>query len=149
MKRVARGVAETHRAAADFLANLDEPAVVCLYGPVGAGKTTFTQGLARALNLDAGVVSPTFGLVREYAAKKGRQGALKTLRLMAHMDLYRVEEAEVANLGLDEYLGDESVLCVVEWPEALAAYLPEKRWEIRFEHVDDKTRSIAWIRKQQ
>jgi len=92
------------------LAPLLEPGdVVALSGPLGAGKTRWVAGLARGLEAPAHVRSPTFTLVNEY---RGR------IRLL-HVDLYRLETREVADLGLDENLDQAAI--VVEWGEKLPA----------------------------
>jgi tRNA threonylcarbamoyladenosine biosynthesis protein TsaE len=89
--------------------------VVTLTGELGAGKTTFVQGIARALEYSGAVASPTFTLVREYRTP--------TLRIV-HADVYRLERVqEVIDLGLQELLDDDGVL-LVEWGDAVAELLP-------------------------
>lgn len=108
--------------------------VVLLYGPLGAGKTTFTQALARALEVgdEQYVSSPSFALLHEY------QGRLP----VAHMDLYRLaDEEDVEAAGLLEYMGHAGV-CIVEWPERLGGLVPESRLEILLEPVDLSSRRL-------
>ncbi len=94
--------------------------VVVVAGGLGAGKTTFTQGLAAGLGVTDSVVSPTFTLTREY---EGR------LRLV-HVDLYRLDRAqEVLDLGLED-VADGAVL-VVEWGDVAVGYLPPEHLEVR------------------
>jgi len=94
--------------------------VVVVAGELGAGKTTFTQGLAAGLGVTDSVVSPTFTLAREY---EGR------LRLV-HVDLYRLDRAqEVLDLGLED-VADDAVL-VVEWGDVAVAYLTPEHLEVR------------------
>jgi tRNA threonylcarbamoyladenosine biosynthesis protein TsaE len=102
---------EDTRAFAAALAMLLEPGdVVLLVGDLGAGKTTFTQGLAAGLGVAEQVTSPTFTLVRPYAC--GAAGAVRTLH---HADLYRLDHLqEVVDLGLGE-LVEEQAVAVVEW----------------------------------
>jgi tRNA threonylcarbamoyladenosine biosynthesis protein TsaE len=94
---------------------------VCLYGDLGAGKTTLTRGLAAALGYKGRVTSPTFGLAREYRGKRWS---------IFHLDLYRVGGHETGDIGLEEYLSDPRAVCVIEWPNAAKAYLPEDRVEV-------------------
>ncbi len=102
-------------------ARLARGEAICLYGPLGAGKSTLARGLIRALtSLDEEVPSPTFTLVQLYA---GHDFPL------AHFDLYRLKAAEeVYELGLDEVLNEG--VAVIEWPERLGDALPADRLAI-------------------
>lgn len=109
--------------------------VLLLYGPLGAGKTTLTQALARALEVGADqyVASPSFALLHVY------QGRLP----IAHMDLYRLnDEEEIESAGLLEYIGPGQV-SIIEWPERLGSLTPELRLEIFLEPVDQTTRKLV------
>ena len=94
---------------------------VCLWGPLGAGKTTLARGLIRALAGPAEEVpSPTFTLVQFYPTERLR---------LAHFDLYRIARADEAHeIGLDEALDDGAAL--IEWPERLGGHLPADRLDI-------------------
>lgn len=101
---------ETRRIAAAFAASLKPGDVLLLEGDLGAGKTAFVRGLAEGLGVDPGeVTSPTFTLVHEY-----RGGRLPLI----HIDLYRLERADLDEIGLDQDLADRGVIAV-EWPERL------------------------------
>jgi tRNA threonylcarbamoyladenosine biosynthesis protein TsaE len=136
---VTHGTAET-RAVARTVATLLEPGdVVLLVGPLGAGKTEFTKGIAEGLGIEETVVSPTFMLAREY---RGR------LRLL-HVDVYRLErEQEVLDLGLDDLSGsgvDEAVT-VVEWGDVAAALLPSDHLEVHLQapEASDQDRVLTF-----
>jgi tRNA threonylcarbamoyladenosine biosynthesis protein TsaE len=102
--------AQTAHVAAELAARLLPGTVLLLSGDLGAGKTAFVRGLAEGLGLrpDA-VTSPTFTLVHEY-----RGGRLP----LQHVDLYRLDQADLETLGLDEALAEAGVVAV-EWPERL------------------------------
>lgn len=88
---------------------------------MGAGKTTFVKALCEVLGAEGDVSSPTFSIVNEYEFRdaEGR------LRLLHHMDLYRLRDIEeVLDIGIEEYLADDS-LCVIEWPDLIEPLWPD------------------------
>jgi tRNA threonylcarbamoyladenosine biosynthesis protein TsaE len=112
--------------------------VVLLGGQIGAGKTTFTQGLARGLRVQEPTQSPTFTLVTEHAAR-----AHDTPTRLYHIDLYRlsgVEEAE--GFGLDDYLADTAAIAAIEWPERAAAAMPPEHLLVELGYVADTKRQL-------
>ena len=127
---------ETAAFAAEIAEKLNGGETLVLRGGLGAGKTTFTKGLAKALGISRNVVSPTFTLVREY-----EEGRLK----LYHFDLYRIEdEGELEELGLDEYFRDDSVV-VIEWNRI--SRLLGKVTEIVFTVNPDDSRTIEVIKR--
>ena len=99
---------------------------VVLTGELGAGKTTFVQGVARGLGIEDQVSSPTFTLVKEY------RGILD----IAHVDVYRLERVQdVVDLGLDE-LGDGEGVLLVEWGDAVEDLLPDERLRVELTTED-------------
>jgi tRNA threonylcarbamoyladenosine biosynthesis protein TsaE len=102
---------ETRALARELAADLPAGATILLSGDLGSGKTVFVRGLAEGLELDpADVTSPTFTLVHEY-----RGGRLP----LVHVDLYRLEKADLDEIGLDADLAAAGVLAI-EWAERLA-----------------------------
>ncbi len=102
-----------------------------LVGDLAGGKTTFTKGIGKALNVKEVINSPTFTILKIY------NGDLK----LFHIDAYRLEGCEY-DLGLDEYL-DDGVM-IVEWPIYYKDYLPDEYLEISFKYIDDFTREITF-----
>lgn len=119
--------AEDTRELAAQLATVAVPGdVILLAGDLGAGKTTFAQGFARALDIDEPVVSPTFTLVRSY------RGRVKLL----HADVYRLDHLqEIVDLGLAELVDDDTV-ALVEWGDVAEPVLPADFLEIRIGYSD-------------
>ena len=109
---------------------------VCLFGPLGAGKSTLARGLVRTLTgPDQDVPSPTFTLMQTYQGLDF---------LLAHFDLYRLQRPEEAfEIGLDEALDVGAV--VIEWSERLEGALPPDRLDVRLEIADDGGR-LATLR---
>ena len=107
--------------------------VILLMGNLGAGKTCLTQGIAWGLNIDGYARSPSFVVVNEY---KGRLP-------MYHIDLYRLDSiAEVAELGLDDYLYGRG-LCVVEWADKALELLPPQNLTIKIDLLSDNERKLG------
>ncbi len=118
---------ETWGVACAFAAELKSGDVVCLEGDLGAGKTTFTQGLAAALGAKRAVTSPTFCLVSEHPAKDF---------LLVHMDLYRLHGPDdVLAIGWEDYLAQGAVL-VVEWSDRAGELIPPTAKHVTFTHLD-------------
>jgi len=135
------GLEGTARLAAGVAACSPVGAAVILRGPIGAGKTTFTGCLARALGTEEPVRSPTFTVAHEYALSDGRR--------LAHLDLYRQTGAldESAWGDLEPYFDAEFI--VVEWPEPLVPWLAGRdvpTWHITLEPLTHPERRLAWIR---
>ena len=110
--------------------------VVLLVGELGAGKTCFTQGLARALGVSEQVRSPTFTLMREYG------GSIP----LFHLDAYRLEgPGDLFAIGVDEYLDSGGVL-VVEWGDRVRGFFTMEHLEVVFEFADgDEERRISLV----
>lgn len=125
------GVADTEALAARIAEGLRGGEVIVLAGELGAGKTAFTKGLAKALGVSEPVVSPTFTMVKEY---RGR-----SLKLF-HFDLYRIEDAEeLYELGPDEYFADDAVT-VIEWNKLDFDDFDGKIIEISIDYVSPERR---------
>ncbi len=115
---------ETRRLAARLAAALPADAVLALHGDLGVGKTTFVQGLAQGFGFDGPVTSPTFNILHLYRAAPKAPGAVPAVRVLLHLDAYRLENPhQVAELMLEDFLVSPYCLAV-EWPDRIAAWLP-------------------------
>ncbi len=116
--------------------------VVALWGDLGAGKTTFTKGIAQALGIPPSIpiTSPTFTIINEY------HGTFK----LYHIDLYRIRGVEdIESLALREIFYGNGV-CVIEWPDRLGRNeLPESRWDVLFDIIGEDERLITIERIEQ
>jgi tRNA threonylcarbamoyladenosine biosynthesis protein TsaE len=125
---------QTREVAAAVAELLGPGDVVSLTGDLGAGKTCFVQGAARALGVTDPVASPTFVLVREY------RGTLPVY----HVDVYRLDRfQEVLDLGFEDLL-DPGGVVFIEWGDAIDSLLPTSRLEVRLTASEDDTRRLRF-----
>ncbi len=123
----------TEAVGAQLAEGLEPGDIVALTGELGAGKTCFTQGLARGLGVAGHAVSPTFALVNEY---RGRVP-------VHHVDAYRTSSlTELLDLGLEELFDGDGVT-VVEWADKLSPLLPPRTIHVHIEGVGDEPRVIT------
>lgn len=131
----ANGPEDTAKLAEHLAIFVDEGSLIALDGDLGAGKTTFSQALARSLGVRDNVNSPTFTIIKEY------QGQLLPFY---HMDVYRITELEAEDLGLDEYFYGEG-LTIVEWANRIEAILPQERLSIYIKSLGPVERSFSIV----
>lgn len=111
---------------------LEKGMILALKGDLAGGKTTFTKGIGKALNIKRVINSPTFTILKVY------EGDMT----LYHIDAYRLENNSY-DLGLDEY-EDEGIM-VIEWPEYYMDFLPKEYLEVDFKYIDDDTREITFV----
>lgn len=117
---------------AQFGAKLKGGEVIELIGDVGAGKTTFTKGLAKGLAINEVVQSPSYTISRVY------DGRLE----LVHYDFYRLDDAGVMAIELAENLGDEDKVVVIEWAETVADILPADKIQVRISSPNETERLL-------
>ena len=110
--------------------------VICLIGELGSGKTVFTKGFAKAMEIDEDVTSPTFNIIKEYTS-----GEMP----LYHMDVYRLD-GKMTGFDIEEYYTKKGVT-IIEWADMIPDYLPEKRLDIRIRNSeeDENKRIITLI----
>lgn len=127
---------EVENIAKDFVANLepknDKATVVGLYGDLGAGKTTFTQAVARSMGIGEMVVSPTFVIEKIYELSGQKFSHL------IHIDVYRLESStELVSLGWDKITSDSKNLILIEWPDRVSDVMPE-HVKVHIRHTENE-----------
>ena len=106
--------------------------VVCLYGDLGAGKTTMVKGIASALGIsERDITSASFTIIAEYDADVP----------FYHIDLYRLTPEQVPDLGLHEYLGSDGI-SVIEWAERADEEIPDDSIRVSLDHKENDLREI-------
>lgn len=123
----------------DVASRLQLPTVIELVGDVGAGKTTFTRGLALGLGISEPVTSPSFMISKRYAFAGGE---------LAHYDFYRLDDPGIMSEELDESISQPNTVTVVEWADSVASLLPPKHLRISFMLNDDESRTVEISEEQ-
>lgn len=104
----------------------------CLTGDLGAGKTTLVRGIAKALNIKSVVQSPTFNIMKIY---------FDGVKPLIHIDAYRLADVDT-DIGLDEYIGYETGITVIEWPDYIKHLIPENSSTISITNLGENKRQI-------
>lgn len=115
-------------------ASLKGGEVIELIGDVGAGKTTFTKGLAKGLGVSDDVQSPSFTLSRQYEADGGL--------MLSHYDFYRLSDPGILALELADIMSQPGNITVIEWADIVEGVLPENRITIKISSPTETDRSV-------
>lgn len=120
--------------AQEFLQFIDTYKLVCFYGEMGAGKTTFIKALLKAMDARDDGSSPTFSIINEYESYM--------YGLIYHFDLYRLESAEEAlDIGIEEIIYQD-FMCFIEWPDKIINLLPENHVKVKLVVNEDNSRTL-------
>ena len=138
--------------------------VICLCGELGAGKTTFAQGLLEGLSAPKPYTSPTFVVMKEYKTAiseqktvKGKQESIsrnkkdgkQKIDNVYHFDAYRVSAEDILNLGWEEIVADKENIVIIEWADKLKKIIPKRAIRIGFEWLDTKQRKLTISKNDQ
>ena len=130
MEIITKSFEETIDVAYNFAKTLNAGDVVILDGDMGAGKTVFAKGVARALGIEDEITSPTYAYMNDYDGK------------LYHYDCYRLSSGEDAEaLGLTDYFYMKGI-CLIEWAQNIADALPNRVKRVVIEKIDENTRKI-------
>lgn len=123
---------ETREIAKKIASSLNRGDVILLKGDLGAGKTTFVGGVAKALGIKDDVISPTFNIMKCYF-----DGRIP----LYHIDAYRLENQNI-EIGLDEYIEGDGA-CFIEWPDYISSLIPDEKLEITILNLGESKRQIT------
>ncbi|MCL5784634.1 MAG: tRNA (adenosine(37)-N6)-threonylcarbamoyltransferase complex ATPase subunit type 1 TsaE [Patescibacteria group bacterium] len=128
---------DTQKIARDLAKKYAKGGIFALFGPLGAGKTTFVQGFGQELGIKERLISPTFTLIREHSLPHHPQGKLY------HIDLYRLEQVnKIEELGLTEIFNNPHNIVLIEWAEKIDKLLPAHAVRIKFKTLSESQREI-------
>ena len=141
---ISKSKKDTQNLAEKILDNLENRNVILLQGELGAGKTTFAQGILTVAGAKGPFISPTFVIMKRYSIDKSQINSkiqkvkFKKLnsKFVYHIDCYRVGAKDVAALGWEEIIKDKNNLVLVEWPEKIKSILPKNCLQLKI--FDDK-----------
>ena len=139
MKFVSKSPKETQKIAADLahkIIKIKKGVIIALEGELGAGKTTFIQGFAKALGIESKIKSPTFVLMKKYSIKNGIN--------LYHLDCYRVsDEKDLKIPEINEIITESCDIVLIEWAERVQKILPKKHLTVHIDHISEKERKIT------
>lgn len=157
---ITKSALQTKKLGIQFAESLKGGEIICLSGDLGAGKTTFTQGLLKGLKIKGPYTSPTFAILKHYRIaqnvergtknSKKQKEELETLRVprymihdVYHIDAYRIGSRDLIELGFKDFAGKENSITIIEWPEKVKKIIPTDSVWINFEWISDKERKIT------
>lgn len=111
--------------------------IIELIGDVGAGKTTFTKGLAKSLGITDEIQSPTFTISRVYEGSKNN---------LVHYDFYRLNDAGIMAIEMQDVIDDPNNITVIEWGEPVREVLPKKYITVKIKIISENIREVEWSR---
>ena|SRR3989344_3585821 len=112
--------------------------IVALEGELGAGKTTFVKGFARALGVKSHITSPTFVILKGYRLQ------VAGYRFLYHIDTYRLKDhRDLIPLGVKEIIADPKNIILIEWSDRVKKILPKKYIKVHIDHLDKNSRKIT------
>lgn len=142
MKRITYSKIQTQKLAKNFAKKIlklknKKAVVIGLSGELGSGKTTFSQGFAKALNIKERIISPTFIIQKRFKIKDLR------FKNLYHIDAYRIKNPkEILDLGWEDVLVNPENLILVEWAEKIKKIFPRQHFWLNFRHKSKNKRSI-------
>ena len=139
VERITHSKEETMELAEKLVSLLPNGITLTFTGDLGAGKTTFVRGLAKGLNIKEVVQSPTFNIMKIY---------LKGDRPLIHIDAYRLADIN-SDIGLDEYIGYETGITVIEWPVYIESLIPDFSIQVEITNLGNDDRRILFTLKNE
>lgn len=135
---ISKSELETYKLAKNIAKKIKNGGIVCLFGELGTGKTTFTKGIAQYLEINEFLVkSPTYTYIRKHS--------LENKRKLFHVDLFRLGEIDDLLLQeLNEIMENKNNIVIIEWAEKMGEYLPSKGINVYFKYINENKREITY-----
>ena len=149
---LSKNIKETHKIAVFLLEKMSklkwvdrcrQALVVALEGELGAGKTTFVQGFAKALQIKSKIKSPTFVIIKKYRLNPDLRFKISNLKFIYHLDCYRLRNhLDLKTLGIKEIFKNPENVVLIEWSDRIKSILPKNHIQIHIDHVSKNKRKI-------
>jgi len=139
---ISENLDETRELGRILAAELQGGEILCLSGELGAGKTSFSQGILEGLKISGPHTSPTFVVMKEYDREQGTVNSEQKIKKVYHIDVYRVSSNDILDLGWEEMVEDKNNVIIIEWAERIADIIPASAIRISFEWLDENRRKI-------
>lgn len=133
---ITNSTGETRKIGAMLAKELKSGEIICLSGDLGAGKTTFAQGLLKGLKVKGPYTSPTFVIMKKYETN------------IYHFDAYRVGVKDILNLGWEEIIEDKNNVIIIEWAERIRRIIPKDALWIQIESIGEDKRKLIFKQKK-
>jgi len=141
MKYISNSEKDTYAFARKIAKNLKGGEIIGLIGELGAGKTTLTKALAKALKIKKNITSPTFVLMKIYPVKI----ADSKIKNLVHIDAYRLKiDTDISSIGAQDYFHRLDTVTIIEWADRIKKTLPKKTKYITINNKEGKTRVINY-----
>ena len=136
-KFITKNSQETLELGEKFALKLQPGETLLLVGDLGAGKTTFVQGIAKGLGIKDRILSPTFVLQRIH------QTHYPSIKILNHIDLYRLEGKQaIDSIGLMETINEKESITIIEWADRLVDFKPNRGYNLKFDYLNENERQI-------
>ncbi|MFC1756841.1 tRNA (adenosine(37)-N6)-threonylcarbamoyltransferase complex ATPase subunit type 1 TsaE [Patescibacteria group bacterium] len=153
MSRISGTIEQTYQIAEKLVRQIgkkdrQQAVVVALVGDLGAGKTTFAQGFARALGIKEKITSPTFIIMKKFQIPRNKlqtnsKFQIPKFKTLVHFDVYRLDKSEeLLDLGWEKLVNDPQNIILVEWAEKIKKILPKNHILVTFKHISENQRTI-------
>ena len=117
--------------------------IIALSGDLRAGKTTFTQGFLKGLNVKGPYTSPTFLIIKQYHVSHSAKHKTKNKNEIYHIDAYRIGSEDIISLGWKEIIANPKNIVIIEWADRIKRIIPKSALWIKFEWTDENKRKIT------
>ncbi len=122
MQHISTSSQETREIGFNLASKLEAGQILELHGDLGTGKTTLMKGIGKFFDIKEEITSPSFSIMNIYQTNQNK------VNQIVHIDTYRLEnEQELIEIGFEDYLEDQSVVCIIEWPEKIQNLIKNKK----------------------